>query len=258
LDALREAGWIDEVVRRVKSGKEATVYCCSTRATIGAELVAVKVYRDREDRTFKRDAVYREGTVILDRRLRRAVAKKSAAGRRLQYGSWIEGEFSTLCLLHAAGSDVPRPILYGAGERMLLYTGGATPLSEAAIGLPAQAMLMEYVGDEVAAAPHLQHAPVEREEAGPLFERLLRNVETWLAHSRVHGDLSPFNVLYWEGRLKVIDFPQAVDPFVNPNARALLVRDLENVCRYFARHGVRSDAARIADRLWRQYAWAAW
>lgn len=87
LDALREAGWIDEVVRQVKSGKEATVYCCTTRATIGAELVAVKLYRDRDDRAFKRDAVYREGTVILDRRLRRAVANKSAVGRRLQFGT---------------------------------------------------------------------------------------------------------------------------------------------------------------------------
>lgn len=141
---------------------------------------------------------------------------------------------------------------------MLLYSGQPAPVSEAAIGLPAQAMLMEYIGDEEAAAPHLQHVPLDRDEARPLFERLLHNIETWLAHGRVHGDLSPFNILYWAGRLIVIDFPQAVDPFVNPNAQALLARDLENVCRYFARFGVQSDAVRVADRLWRQYTRGAW
>ena len=51
----------------------------------------------------------------------------------------------------------------------------------------------------------------------------------------------------------MIDFPQAVDPQVNPNARALLARDVTNVCRFFARHGVPTDPERIADLLWRRY-----
>jgi RIO kinase 1 len=91
------------------------------------------------------------------------------------------------------------------------------------------------------------------DEARPLFERLVRNVELWLANDTVHGDLSAFNVLYWEGRATVIDFPQAVDPRFNPHARALLRRDLENLCRYFGRLGVTADGARIADTLWRRF-----
>jgi RIO kinase 1 len=66
----------------------------------------------------------------------------------------------------------------------------------------------------------------------------------------VHGDLSPFNVLYWRGGVKIIDFPQAVDARFNPNAFFLLRRDLENVCHYFERFGVAADPDRLAGQLW--------
>jgi RIO kinase 1 len=86
-----------------------------------------------------------------------------------------------------------------------------------------------------------------------MFRRLLWNVELWLHHGRVHGDLSAFNVLYWEGRAVVIDFPQAVDPDVNPNAYQLLARDLTNLCSYFRRYGVRADGNRLADDMWMRW-----
>jgi RIO kinase 1 len=94
---------------------------------------------------------------------------------------------------------------------------------------------------------------MDREEAPALFRHVMRNIELWLSLDRVHADLSAFNILYWEGVLTIIDFPQAVDPQVNPNAGMLLARDVENVCRFFARHGVHSDAAHLADRLWQRY-----
>src|SRR5262245_49212255 len=65
--------WISEVLHTVKSGKEATVYCCRAHPDTEMDLFAAKVYRSRDDRSFKNDAVYQEGRMILDRRLRRAV-----------------------------------------------------------------------------------------------------------------------------------------------------------------------------------------
>jgi RIO kinase 1 len=109
---------------------------------------------------------------------------------------------------------------------------------------------MEYVGDGDGPAPPLGKARLEPGEARRLFDVLLRDIELWLAHDRIHADLSPYNILFHEGRLTVIDFPQAVDPRVNPDAQALLERDLENVCRYWNRHGVRADAARITRHMW--------
>jgi RIO kinase 1 len=96
----------------------------------------------------------------------------------------------------------------------------------------------------------LKDVQLTSEEAAPLFERLLENVQLWLAYNIVHGDLSAYNVLYEAGTPVVIDFPQASDPRFNTNAFRLLVRDVENLVRYFERFGVHRDAFALADNYW--------
>jgi RIO kinase 1 len=81
----------------------------------------------------------------------------------------------------------------------------------------------------------------------------MRNVELMLAQHRVHADLSAYNLLYWDGAIKLIDFPQAVDPRINPHAESLLARDVERVCQYFSRFGIKADARRMARDLWSRY-----
>jgi RIO kinase 1 len=94
---------------------------------------------------------------------------------------------------------------------------------------------------------------LEPHAARLLWKRLLDNVELMLAHDRVHGDLSAYNVLYWNGHAKIIDLPQAVDPYVNPEAFGLLGRDVERVCQYFARYGVKSDPGQITRQWWERH-----
>ena len=60
-------------------------------------------------------------------------------------------------------------------------------------------------------------------------------------------------MLYWNGTITLIDFPQAVDPRFNRHARDWLERDVENVCRYFRRHGVDADPTAPAEELWTRY-----
>jgi RIO kinase 1 len=72
-----------------------------------------------------------------------------------------------------------------------------------------------------------------------------------LQAGRVHGDLSAYNVLYWEGRISIIDFPQAFDPMLNPNAYSLFARDVERLCQYFARYDLCVDARGVAREIWR-------
>lgn len=230
VSGLRDQGLAPEGLSLVKSGKEATVYRCRVCRGTGYELVALKVYRERADRSFKNDAVYWAGASVGKRRERLAFQKKTKVGREVQAKRWIAREYETLSILHAAGADVPAPI--------------------AATG---DGLLMEYFGDEHGAAPQLQHVKLAPEEAAVLYQRVLDNIALWLAHHRVHADLSAFNILYWRGTVKAIDFPQAVDPRQNPNAWDLLQRDLENVQRYFARYGIGGDAAWITDDLRRQY-----
>jgi RIO kinase 1 len=143
----------------------------------------------------------------------------------------MSAEYETLRVLHRAGVDVPRPIAHS----------GST-------------VLMEYIADaEGEPAPTLNQVQLSADEARSAFERLMRNIELMLAHDRVHGDLSPYNVLYSDGRPWIIDFPQAVDARFNSNALSLLERDIDRICTYAARAGVQADAWRLARELWGRF-----
>ncbi|MBI5350158.1 MAG: hypothetical protein HZB77_12730, partial [Chloroflexi bacterium] len=93
----------------------------------------------------------------------------------------------------------------------------------------------------------------DRNEARSIFDRLITNVELMLKHHRIHGDLSAFNVLYWEGEVMIIDFPQAIDPYVNAQARKIFNRDVRRLCEYFDRYSVAADSKDLADTLWKRY-----
>lgn len=230
MDVL-DAGVIDEVLFEVKSGKEATVFCC--RARDG--LVAAKVYHDLSTRGFRNSATYQAGRIHLARsgRAKRAAENRSAFGQKLEQALWIDHEWSMLHRLFDAGLDVPQPL--ARGER---------------------AILMPFLGDERGPAPMLHAVELDRDAAGAIVDRLLWNVREMLDLHVVHGDLSPFNVM-WRGerggRAVIIDLPQAVDPRLNPAAQSLLARDVGNICEWARRLGAQRDAARITADLWSRF-----
>ena len=231
LDPFFSDGLITEVLGIIRKGKEANVYCCRGTDLTGREYVAAKVYRSLEQRAFRNDAGYQTGKERpLGSRLRRALTNKTNFGREIQAGMWIHSEYETLKTLYDAGADVPEP-LSCAGS----------------------AILMEFIGDGGEAAPMLARVRMSAEEATRCLRQIIDNVGLWLRCDRIHGDLSAYNILYRDGDVVVIDFPQAVDPRFNPNARNLLERDLENICGHFERVGLRPDARRIANEMWRQY-----
>jgi RIO kinase 1 len=231
IEPFIDQGYVEEVIGLVKTGKEASVYACRAGPAAGCDLVAAKVYRDAQYR-FKNDAVYQEARARelgLSGSALRAFNKRrhSTTGREVQAGSWRHREFSVLKLLHDSYADVPSPI---ASE--------------------GDAILMEYFGDVDEAAQQLNRVRVPQDEAPALFQRLLNNVELFLSLNLVHGDLSPHNVLYHGGELRVIDFPQATDARFNSHARDFLGRDIANLVRYFEKYGVEADARALADDLW--------
>jgi RIO kinase 1 len=237
LSKFYEEDLITDVLCEAKSGKEATVYCCAASPRTGAQYLAAKVYRPRMFRSLKNDAIYRQGRVQRDddgqaiRSTRHWVgAAKNERGRAAQVASWIDYEFQTQSLLYEIGAAVPRP---------LSQMGNA--------------LLMEYIGDVGEPAPLLREVILERDEAQGLFEGVMHNIELSLACDRIHGDLSEYNILYWQGAAILIDFAQAVQPHYNADLFSLLVRDVERVCRYFARYGVAADASALAVDLWKRY-----
>jgi RIO kinase 1 len=48
-------------------------------------------------------------------------------------------------------------------------------------------------------------------------------------------------VLWWKGRISIIDLPQAIDLVLDPHGFDLLHRDVVRMCDWFGRKGVRCD-----------------
>lgn len=233
LQALADAGYITDVVCRVKSGKEATVYCCRAHPSTGRELVAAKVYAIDIGAHHRMSKLYADGRDRMykpDARAHRAIKARSRFGRQLVFGDWVRQEFANLCVLHRAGADVPQPIHQcGSG------------------------IVMDYIGDATRPAPMLVGATLSPEEAQRLFDKAMWNIRLFLAKDCVHGDLSPYNMLLWNDRLVIIDLPQMVHARWNDEALKVLQRDIENIVGFFAKYGVRASTADLALDLWARY-----
>ncbi len=222
-------------MRLIKGGKEASVYQCLADESSGQIFLAAKVYRPRQFRNLKNDHVYREGRdyldenghIIHDKRASYAIQKKSAYGLRLSHASWIEHEVKTMQILLDAGADIPVP--FASADN---------------------AILMTFFGDEFTAAPTLNEVSLNMPEAKSLFDRVMFNVELMLGHNRIHADLSAYNILYWEGEICLIDFPQAIDPRQNLHAWPIFLRDVTRVCQYFSKYGIELDSFNLASTLW--------
>lgn len=231
---------ISDVLSMVKGGKEASVYCCRAHPVTNFDLLAAKVYRPRQFRNLRNDAMYRQGRRTIgpdgkavrenDHRTLKAIGNKTAFGAQMQHTSWLMYEYQSLQKLYQAGAAVPQPV--ASAEN---------------------AILMSYHGDEGEAAPTLNSIRLDHHEAKRLFDAVLWNIELMLQHGIIHGDLSAYNILYWQGQITLIDFPQVVDSQGNPKAWFILQRDVTRICQYFANQGVQSDPDTIATRLWQQY-----
>jgi RIO kinase 1 len=238
LQSMFDEGWITEILYEVKSGKEATVHCCRG-GTLAAEsighadpLIAAKIHRDHTTRRFKNDSIYQAGRAQFARptRVQRAIVNGSSFGRDAHAALWLEHEWSLMRELAGRGLDVPRPLTVND-----------------------RAILMPFIGDENGPAPMLHHLSLPPAEVAAVIDRVLGNIEAMLDLHCVHSDLSPYNILYHEGRIHIIDFPQAIDPRRNPAALALLMRDIQHICQWAARAGVNRNAGAITTDLWQRF-----
>src|SRR6201990_831648 len=108
LQPLIDDGVIDEVLRSLKSGKEATVYLVRS----GAQVRCAKVYRDMAQRSLQKRAQYQEGRKVRGSRQARAMGKSTRFGRKEQETAWKNAEVDALYRLVAADVRVPKPYGY--------------------------------------------------------------------------------------------------------------------------------------------------
>jgi RIO kinase 1 len=203
LQPLIDDGIIDEVIRSLKSGKEATVYIVRS----GTEHRCAKVYRDMAQRSFQQRSQYQEGRKVRGSRQARAIGKKTRFGRKEEESAWKNAEVSALYQLTAAGVRVPRP--YG-------YFNGV--------------LIMELITDaEGHSAPRLGEVELTAEQAREYHGFLIQQVVRMLCVGLIHGDLSQYNVLVGSDGPVIIDLPQAVNATGNNSALPMLERDVNNL-----------------------------
>jgi RIO kinase 1 len=224
LQPLIDDGVIDEVVRSLKSGKEATVYLVRS----GPHLRCAKVYRDMGQRSFQKRAQYQEGRSARGSRQARAMGKSTSFGRREQESAWKNAEVDALYQLVAAGVRVPKPLGYFDGVLVMELVAGAD-------GNP---------------APRLGEVELPAETAREFHDVLIRDVVRMLSLGLIHGDLSEFNVLVAADGPVIIDLPQAVNAAGNNAALPMLERDVNNLRSTLGRFAPELLATEFAREMW--------
>ena len=219
---LLDLGHLTRVIGELKSGKEATAYVAEgPRGT-----ALLKIYRDLQARSFRNDAIYRAGQVILDARARRAMEGRSRKGLAMLEESWVLAEYAHLWRLWEAGLSVPEPLV---GPRPIDYSETVP------------AVLMRLIGTEAAPAPRLSDVRLTPEEARKAWDQSVSGLADLLRLGYAHGDYSTYNLLWWEDTVTIIDFPQLTTR-QSPHFRELLRRDAESLSTSFRKHGLHLGA----------------
>ena len=197
---LMKTGVIDTLDYPIARGKEAHVF---HGTNIDGKSVAVKIFHT-SNAVFKNLVQYIEGDPRFGGLRRR---------HRDLVDIWVRKEHRNLSRLSRWGLNVPKPL-----------------------GIHKNVLVMEYLGNETGSSPKLREVHVEEPE--PVFDDLLEFLAVaWQKSNLVHGDFSPFNILWHQDRAVVIDVGQAVVQG-HPKAEEFLVRDVTRLVEWANKNGI--------------------
>ncbi len=227
IEPLVRDGLVTEVIRPLKSGKEAEVYVVLSEG----EIRCAKVYKEANKRGFHKQVLYQEGRKVRNSRQARAMEKHTRYGRQQQEEAWQTAEVDALYRLAAADVRVPHPYNFVEGV-----------------------LIMELITDAGgAAAPRLNDLELSTEQALEYHRFLLKEVVKMLCIGLIHGDLSEYNILVDAQGPVIIDLPQAVDAAANNNAAKMLERDVDNLAAYFGRFAPELLNTQYGKEIWKLF-----
>lgn len=211
-----------EIIKDIKSGKEADVYLVKDNKE---QRYALKIYKKHTDHSIGNNNLYLAGNWVKKPSLRRAIYSNNTTAKEYLSYNWTKREYTLLKRFSEEGGAVPR-----------------------VFGHTNDSILMEYLGTEHESAPRIYEVELNEHSARFAFNLILHSMRLFIQHNVVHGDLSKFNILWWDNKPYIIDLPQAVDIKSNPNAQKLLERDIKHVI-YFFKNYIDIDTKEIINEL---------
>jgi RIO kinase 1 len=202
---------IDYIDFPISTGKEGNVFLGITPQETS---VAVKIFRI-STATFKHINQYLEG----DPRFQ-SIHKSR---RDITY-AWTSKEWKNLQILQDIGVRAPIPIKKNNNV-----------------------LVMEFIGSDRQAAPLLKN--VDPQNPKKIFSDIIKMIEKmYVKASLIHGDLSPYNILYYDHKPYLIDLGQGVLK-EHPNADIFLRRDIHNIISYFNKYKNDADEQEIYENI---------
>ncbi|KAM0905720.1 hypothetical protein ACQ4PT_017201 [Festuca glaucescens] len=184
--------------------EQANVYHATKKD--GSEL-AIKVYKTSV-LVFKDRDRYVQG----DYRFRYGYCKHNP---RKMVKTWAEKETRNLLRVGEKGIRCPKPV-----------------------HLKLHVLAMEFIGKNGCNAPRLKDAGLPDDKLRVAYFEIVTTMRTLYQKCKlVHGDLSEYNILYYEGHLYIIDVSQSVD-LDHPLALDFLKEDCLHVNDFFEKRGV--------------------
>ena len=190
----------------ISRGKEANVFLADGKENE----IAVKIYRITTS-SFNSMEEY----IIGDPRFKNIRHTK----REIVF-AWTRKEYRNLKRAYEAGVRVPYPII---AERNIL--------------------VMEFLGKKGISYPLLKHTDIDRKQAENIFSRLIEYMhKLYQEASLIHADLSEYNIMIDTDNMSpiIIDMGQSTTP-EHPRAKEFLIRDIENILKFFRRYGIDAD-----------------
>ncbi len=208
---LSEQDFIQKMYGVIESGKESVVFLADTPQN---ERVIVKIYMNRAG-NFREMKNYLRG----DKRFRNV-----KDDRRSVINEWCKKEFKNLKTAEKI-VKCPEPITFRKNI-----------------------LIMEFIGEDFSPYPKLKDVEIENPQEA--YKQVLNSIERfWNEEDLVHGDLSEYNILVdSEGFLTWIDFSQGVHK-THPEAKQLLKRDIQNIAKFFSRHGAKTKPQKDYNRV---------
>ncbi|XP_048730947.2 serine/threonine-protein kinase RIO3-like isoform X2 [Ostrea edulis] len=204
-------GTLESVGGSISSGKESVVYHAyggSKEGVLLSSECAVKIYKTTLNE-FKNRGAYVDG----DHRFSRDDFKKNNPRKVIRI--WGEKETANLNRMKKFG--IPCPAVQVLNKHILV---------------------MSFIGKDQCPAPKLKDAKLSVEDLEDAYDQVIGIMDTMQNKcALVHSDLSEYNLLWYGGKVWVIDVSQAVE-LTHPKAMEFLFRDCKNVCKFFMKAGV--------------------